>query len=1173
MVVQFDALFDTRVNGSETAVNKKGGNSISLGKDPSLVNESDGVDLIAEDISAGKKSKKKRKKKKSKAGLNSASSDSSVNTLRELIESGPKNNFERKRSSVKFDVQGINIVYFERSDIIDPGAFSSRASRNKSKRQTRLCVSDSEVSDYKNPNGEKIDSFENSTVGVEKGKKSILKLPKNWDCTKHICKSTNCNNSLEKRRRKSESVLSVEEPDFGPVLKGAKKFEKEVVDSALMSSPSSISASDNDEPSPSPDSIRQKSDRQVKNRKKQKKGKKSKALTVEKKGRAQNEAQNQNEGGDADCEGNGVQEVIVTCVEVKHVMHLWNDRGEDVEVKVLEEIGEDNLQVSFDNDGALIQFCKGGDEVLYRWRIDTFDSVNVADSCYEYRAKEKSLVLKFCKTNKTKRWKMLEALGRRKKGDIPKIAVTDTVDYCVGKENIENEGSASVAVDGKIKKNSSMDSLENEVSNKTQPVDTKNEVKETNVSEPPAKETADVLEIVSQVKRLNVNEDYFKGAVGLENYSNSCFMNSVLQCLRYTSCLFDYFESGEFRGHVNRDNPLGMKGELADCFGSLMKRMGSVEKKVLSADKLLRVIGRYNEQFMGDWQHDCQEFLAFLLDGLHEDVNVVKKKPYIEQEDYLIKDGESNSKDPVMGKKRWEDHLKRNDSFIVSKFQGQFRSSVKCSNCNVTSVTFDPFMFLSLPVPELKRKIEFDLIIRVIEYDSSENTFAASLVNLGKISTIATTEEIKDDILRFTNRAEEENVQNRSVEILLMKKNEIAKQMKSPTEKIGRLLMNRSFECFAFVHSASVSAPVLFRFQEVVELKNCSKCGKSENTLLKRCLKCKSVCYCSKECQREHWREHKLRCIPKKRKMCLSPILMFFPFAETTVEELYKYTFKYLSGFFGGVNYDASTLSSCLSVFELRNVDRHGDVVHHWLNDIKASCRENVPSQKVNLSKLNFLSVDWSTKAFETICDVGVASSVLKGEVEEYVLERKEEETEEVVSNPTLNTCLDLFTKEERIKDKDAWYCPQCKTHRSATKSLLLWTVPEYLIIHLKRFKFIAPAEQIEENVHQSHHPFSKLFSSMQMRREKLNTKIELPYESYLDISGYVKGMEANHYKLYAVASHAGISQGGHYTATTYCKGEWLLFDDETVSKVTNLEREFNSLTRHPYLLFFRKVY
>ena len=44
-------------------------------------------------------------------------------------------------------------------------------------------------------------------------------------------------------------------------------------------------------------------------------------------------------------------------------------------------------------------------------------------------------------------------------------------------------------------------------------------------------------------------------------------------------------------------------------------------------------VGRFAPQFSGYQQQDSQELMAFLLDGLHEDLNRIEKKPYIETKD------------------------------------------------------------------------------------------------------------------------------------------------------------------------------------------------------------------------------------------------------------------------------------------------------------------------------------------------------------------------------------------------------------------------------------------------------------------------------------------------------------------------------------------------------------
>ena len=53
----------------------------------------------------------------------------------------------------------------------------------------------------------------------------------------------------------------------------------------------------------------------------------------------------------------------------------------------------------------------------------------------------------------------------------------------------------------------------------------------------------------------------------------------------------------------------------------------------------------------------------------------------------------------MASEKAWLRYLNRNDSIIVSLFQGQLKSQLQCSVCRKTSTTYNPFMYLSVPIP------------------------------------------------------------------------------------------------------------------------------------------------------------------------------------------------------------------------------------------------------------------------------------------------------------------------------------------------------------------------------------------------------------------------------------------------------------------------------------------
>lgn len=135
----------------------------------------------------------------------------------------------------------------------------------------------------------------------------------------------------------------------------------------------------------------------------------------------------------------------------------------------------------------------------------------------------------------------------------------------------------------------------------------------------------------------------------------------------------------------------------------------------------------------------------------------------------------------------------------------------------------------------------------------------------------------------------------------------------------------------------------------------------------------------------------------------------------------------------------------------------------------------------------------------------------------------------------TLNDCLDEFGRAEILSENDAWYCPRCKEHRRASKTFELWTAPDILVIHLKRF------------------------SSQGRLRDKLDVRVDFPVEG-LDLTHRVASQEEGKspvYDLFAVDNHMGGLGGGHYTAfaKNFYDGVWYEYNGELGLHISKYNR------------------
>lgn len=146
-------------------------------------------------------------------------------------------------------------------------------------------------------------------------------------------------------------------------------------------------------------------------------------------------------------------------------------------------------------------------------------------------------------------------------------------------------------------------------------------------------------------------------------------------------------------------------------------------------------------------------------------------------------------------------------------------------------------------------------------------------------------------------------------------------------------------------------------------------------------------------------------------------------------------------------------------------------------------------------------------------------------------------------NNFSIFDCLNLYCKSELLEGDNAWYNESTNQKESVVKNMCFWSLPEILIIDLKRFT---------------------------RYNKKINTLITTPLVN-VDFSKYVIGYNNNNYiyELYGICNHSGSCFGGHYYAyVKTASNKWVSFNDMIVKEV--LEKDL--ITNKSYCFFYRKI-
>jgi ubiquitin carboxyl-terminal hydrolase 4/11/15 len=611
------------------------------------------------------------------------------------------------------------------------------------------------------------------------------------------------------------------------------------------------------------------------------------------------------------------------------------------------------------------------------------------------------------------------------------------------------------------------------------------------------------VQLIQEYKLSRKNDKLEWGLAGLDNLGNTCFMASALQCLSNTRALTNFFFTSQWEEQLNTlTSPA--KGKLACEYYMLLKKIWQDEKGSTSPSNIKKTILKFTRTFAGYSQQDSQEFISYFLDALHEDLNQVILKPYEPIQDYIP--GEPIS---VFAQKQFESHLKRNQSFIIDTFHGQFYSKIQCPECKYQSLTCDPFDILSMNIPSFESTAVEGYIVN----STYEKIIIEFKLNCNE------SEELNKVMSHLANCIPDFSDKNYSVYFYL--KSRIVENIAYPYKMRVGNAMNNDAILFICKNYDEELCQVVFGDKNTVKADNRLENKHSIQFLI--------------------YRGEDMVGIERE---------MIIPEAASTFDiYLMIYAIHRRAFIEAGLHIEAtfspefpSSQDELISEFKQFYPTNHFETK----KSLFFLLIDNV--EQKNLTEDNMLFTKGGS--CKLVVRVQINEKLFVGNLK--LKKCQKSPVSDIISNKKkicLYDCFESFALDERLDKDNMWYCSKCKEHRQAFKKMALHRLPPVLIIHLKRFK-------------KSVNSYSQY--------KKNDILVDFPING-LDLSSYTEGStEKTSYNLFGISNHFGGVGGGHYTA--FCKNslrnKWFKFDDESVSKMD----ERNLVSTSAYVLFYEKV-
>ncbi|XP_058222259.1 ubiquitin C-terminal hydrolase 22 [Rhododendron vialii] len=145
----------------------------------------------------------------------------------------------------------------------------------------------------------------------------------------------------------------------------------------------------------------------------------------------------------------------------------------------------------------------------------------------------------------------------------------------------------------------------------------------------------------------------------------------------------------------------------------------------------------------------------------------------------------------------------------------------------------------------------------------------------------------------------------------------------------------------------------------------------------------------------------------------------------------------------------------------------------------------------------------------------------------------------------TLVGCLDLFTRPEKLGSDLKFFCQDCQERRDSLKQMSIRRLPSVLCLHIKRFEHSSIRKMSRKIDRHLQFPFSLDMSpylSSSIVRKRFGNRIFSFEGDETDIS--------TDFEVFAVVTHSGMLESGHYVTYLRLKNQWYKCDDAWINEV-----------------------